>query len=366
MIVLIPAYEPADRLPALVDALRTADQRARLVVVDDGSGPAHRHLFDAVRAVGCTVLTHPVNRGKGAALKTGFAFVAETWPGEDVVCADSDGQHSAVDVLRVAEAVRQAEPLVLGVRLFAGAVPARSRFGNSLTRALFRLATGRRIVDTQTGLRGYARSLIGWLLTVPGDRFEYELNVLLQAARAGRPIGQVEIATIYLEGNASSHFRPVMDSIRIYGPLVTFLLSSFTAFLLDTAALLTFAASTGSLLFSVVAARLLSSTTNFLTNRRYVFASAASTNLRAAAVRYGALAAVLLAANYGLLTTLTDLGLALLPAKLFTEVLLVTCSYQAQRRLVFARFRVPRRPAAAAPANVVADRELPARSSARR
>ena len=366
MIVLIPAYEPDGRLPALVEALRTADPSARLVVVDDGSGPAHRHLFDAVRAVGCTVLTHPANRGKGAALKTGFAFVAGTWPGEDVVCADSDGQHSVVDVLRVAEALRQGEPLVLGVRLFAGDVPARSRFGNSVTRVLFRLATGRRIVDTQTGLRGYAHSLIGWLLTVPGDRFEYELNVLLRATRAGRPIGQVEIATIYLEGNASSHFRPVVDSIRIYGPLVAFLLSSFTAFLLDAAALLTFAALTGSLLFSVVAARLLSSTVNFVTNRRYVFSSAAATNVRAAALRYGALAAVLLAANYGLLTTLTGLGLALVPAKLVTEVFLVTCSYQAQRHLVFARFRVPRRSAAAEPASVVPDRELPARSSAGR
>jgi putative flippase GtrA len=337
MIVVIPAYEPDSRLLALLDALRDADPCARLIVVDDGSGPGYRQLFDAARAMGATVLAHPVNRGKGAALKTGFRFVAATWPGQDVVCADSDGQHSVVDILRVAEQVRRGEPLVLGVRGFAGDVPARSRFGNSVTRVLFRLATGRRIVDTQTGLRGYSRSLLPGLQAVPGDRFEYELNVLLRAARQGHPVGQVEIATIYLEGKASSHFRPVVDSARIYGPLLLFLLSSFTAFLLDAAALLVLHALTGSLLLSVVGARVLSSAVNFLVNRRLVFTSTAPRALSSAAVRYGALVVVLLAANYGVLATLTGLGLALLPAKLITEVLLVACSYQGQRRLVFTR-----------------------------
>jgi glycosyltransferase involved in cell wall biosynthesis len=365
VIVLIPAYEPDGRLPALVDALRTASPDVRLVVVDDGSGADRRQLFDVVRAMGCPVLEHPVNRGKGAALKTGFAFIARHWPGEDVVCADSDGQHSVVDILRVAEAVRRGQPLVLGVRRFSGDVPARSRFGNSLTRILFRLATGRRVVDTQTGLRGYAHSLLGWLREIPGDRFEYELNVLLRAARARRPIGEVEIATIYLEGNASSHFRPVVDSVRIYGPLLSFLLSSFAAFLLDTAALLTFASLTGSLLLSVVAARLLSSATNFAVNRRVVFAS--RTSVPACALRYAALAAVLLSANYALLASLTGLGLALFPAKLLTEALLLAGSYQAQRRIVFAPRLRQEPPAAVTGVERLAhDGAAPARTPARR
>jgi putative flippase GtrA len=354
MIVLIPAYEPDGRLPALVGALQAADPDVRPVVVDDGSGPAYRPVFDAVRAAGCVVLEHPVNHGKGTALKTGVDFVAATWPGEDVVCADSDGQHGVDDVLRVAARVRDGEPMVLGVRRFVGDVPARSRFGNAVTRTLFRLATGRAVVDTQTGLRGYSAGLLEWLVTVPGSRFEYELNVLLRTARAGRPIGQVEIATIYLEGNASSHFRPVIDSARIYAPLLIFLLSSFGAFLLDTVALLVLNALTGSLLLSVVAARCVSSAVNFAVNRRFVFA--ATGPARAAALRYGALAVVLLAANYGLLTALGGLGLALFPAKLVTEAVLVTCSYQVQRQHVFAHVRPddalvvhPRAPAATVP-----------------
>ena len=346
MIVLVPAYEPDGRLPALVDALRTAAPETSVVVVDDGSGPAYRPVFDAVRALGCTVLTHPANRGKGAALRTGFRFAVEQRPGEDVVCADSDGQHGVVDVLRVADRVRGGEPLVLGARRFAGDVPARSRLGNSVTRVLFRLATGHSLQDTQTGLRGYRAALLPWLLSVPGDRFEYEFNVLLQAARRGHPIGEIEIATIYLEGNASSHFRPVVDSARIYAPLLTFLLSSFGAFLVDTAALLTLHALTGALLLSVVGARLLSAGLNFLVNRRLVFGTARS--VRAAAVRYAALVGALLVTNYALLAGLTALGLALLPAKLVTEATLVTVSYLAQRQLVFARRRpLPEQRAAA-------------------
>ena len=337
MIVLVPAYEPDERLLALVLDLQAARPGVRVLVVDDGSGPAHRGLFDDVRAAGCTVLVHGENWGKGAALRTGFRHAAAHSPGEDVVCADSDGQHSVVDVLRVADRVGGGA-MVLGARRFTGDVPARSRFGNGATRLLFRLATGRRLLDTQTGLRGYPASLLPWLLSVPGDRFEYELVVLLQAARRGLPIAEVEIATIYLEGNASSHFRPVVDSLRIYAPLLTFLLSSFGAFLLDTVTLLTLHALTGTLLLPVVGARVLSGGVNFLVNRRLVFGAAPGRrNLGAAAARYGALAAALLGVNYGVLLTLTGAGLALLPAKLLTEGVLVAVGYLAQRHLVFLR-----------------------------
>jgi putative flippase GtrA len=335
VIVLVPAYEPDQRLVDLVDALLAADPALGVLVVDDGSGPAYGPVFDAVGDRGATVLRHPANRGKGAALKTGFRYLAEHCAGEDVVCADSDGQHGVADVLRVAERVRGGEALVLGVRTFGGTVPLRSRFGNEVTRLLFRLATRTDVRDTQTGLRGYSGALLPWLCSVPGERFEYELKVLLEAARSGRPVGQVEIATIYLEGNASSHFRPLVDSTRIYLPLLTFLLSSFLAFLVDTGALLALQALTGSLLVAVLGARVTSASVNFGVNRHYVFA-ATGTALGSAAARYGALAVVLLAANFGLLTALTGLGLALLPAKLVTEAVLVTASYRIQRGVVFA------------------------------
>ncbi len=339
MIVLIPSYEPDSRLLALLDALVLADPGLRLLVVDDGSGPQYAGIFDAARARGATVLVHPVNQGKGRALKAAFAHVLAEHPGEEVVCADSDGQHRVTDILRVAARVRAGGTLVLGVRRFAGEVPARSRFGNSASRVLFRLATGRALVDTQTGLRGYSPAVLPWLLTVPGERFEWEFNVLLRSARGNRRIDEVEIATIYLEGNASSHFRPLVDSARIYAPLLAFLGSSMAAFVVDLAALLVLHMVTGVLLLSVVGARLLSARVNFAVNRRMVFDGSGAG--RSAAFRYGLLAGALLGANYVLLRSFTDAGLGLFPAKLTTEMLLVAVSYTAQRFLVFRPAQLP-------------------------
>jgi hypothetical protein len=122
--------------------------------------------------------------------------------------------------VRVADRVRATGHTVLGVRRFAGDVPLRSKVGNAVTQALFRAATGRGVRDTQTGLRAYPAALLEWLRTVPGERFEYEMNVLLMAARAGHRIEEVEIATTYLDGNASSHFSALSDSARIYWPLL--------------------------------------------------------------------------------------------------------------------------------------------------
>jgi hypothetical protein len=164
------------------------------------------------------------------ALKTGFRYVEQAYPGRHVVCADADGQHHVADILRVAERTRVTGHTALGVRRFDGAVPLRSRVGNALTRLLFRAATGHPVQDTQTGLRAYPATLLGWLRTVPGERFEYEMNVLLMAARAGHPIDQITIATTYLDDNASSHFGWITDSVRIYRPLLRFAMAALPVF----------------------------------------------------------------------------------------------------------------------------------------
>lgn len=225
MIVLIPAYEPDDHLAGLVADIAADDPTQRVVVVDDGSGSAYRSAFDAVRSRGAEVIAHPENRGKGAALRTGFAHIAAAFPGDDVVTADCDGQHTVVDIRRVAAALAERPgAVVLGARCFSGGVPWRSRLGNDATKHLFRLITGRRLADTQTGLRGYSASLLPWLATIAGDHYEYELEVLLAATRSAVPLHEVPIEAIYLSGNRSSHFRPVRDSVRVYVPLVRFAL----------------------------------------------------------------------------------------------------------------------------------------------
>jgi glycosyltransferase involved in cell wall biosynthesis len=219
MIVLLPVYRPGQHLHELVEELRG---RAPVLVVDDGSGP---EASEVLGGLGCEVLRQPTNRGKGVALKAGLTRVRKIFPGHDVVTADADGQHSAGDIVRVGERVAATGQIVFGVRRFdTGTVPARSRFGNTLTRLLFRAATGRDVRDTQTGLRGYPAQTLPWLLEIPGDRFEYEMNVLLRAARDGRPLDQVTIATTYLAGNASSHFGSLSDSLQIYRSLLRFAL----------------------------------------------------------------------------------------------------------------------------------------------
>ncbi|MEK0156969.1 bifunctional glycosyltransferase family 2/GtrA family protein [Arthrobacter oryzae] len=348
MIILIPAYEPDQQLPALIRSIREAEPWATVVVVDDGSGPAYRDMFDGVKALGCHVIGYAQNRGKGFALKTGFGFIADHLPGRSVVCADSDGQHTIADILRVAAAVQGdaaksdatksgAAAMVLGTRSFTGNVPARSRFGNTATRLLFTLATGERISDTQTGLRGYPASMLPWLRSVHGERYEYELNLLLEARQAGYAIKSVDIATVYLNHNSGSHFRPLADSARIYAPLLKFLASSFTAFLVDTVMFLILSAASDSLLLAVVGARAVSSAVNFAVNRRMVFRHGRDKPAARTGVRYFGLVVVLLAANFGLIAALEAASVPALPAKLLAEIALLSVSYVVQQRYLFSR-----------------------------
>ncbi|CAI9390444.1 bifunctional glycosyltransferase family 2/GtrA family protein [Microbacterium sp. T2.11-28] len=348
-VILIPAFEPDGRLVELVRVLRDGPERAPVLIVDDGSGAFYRDVFAAAETAGAVVVAHPRNRGKGAALRTGFAEIARRWPAAPVVTADADGQHTPEDIRRVAVALRRASgatpTIVLGARSFTGAgggaVPMRSRVGNVITRGLFRLATGQRLTDTQTGLRGYPPPVLPWLQRLRGDRFEYEFAMLLRARETGIALAEVPIATVYLEGNASSHFRPLSDSVRVSAPLLRFTASALLAFAVDTLALLLLHTLTGWLLFSVVAARVISASLNFAVNRSLVFGAARTVPLRTAAARYFSLAGLLLTASYGLLTALSDLGLPLPAAKLVTDATLFVVSFAVQRAVVFAPARSP-------------------------
>jgi putative flippase GtrA len=337
MIVLIPAYEPDMKLIRLLETIVETGGGVKVLLVNDGSEPDYDEIFDRASALGCAVIGHPVNRGKGYALKRGFEYVEQFFPGHDVVCADCDGQHAVVDILRVANSTAaNRDAMVLGSRQFTGRVPLANRFGNAVTRVVFARSTGQRLYDTQTGLRGYPASMLRWLQTVHGDRFEYELNVLLQAAEVGVTIQELPVETIYIEGNASSHFRPLVDSARVYAPLVKFSLSSLGAFAIDVVALFVATALTGNLLVSVVTARVVSSTFNFVANRRFVFADRQGRSAAAGASRYFALVAAIVAVNYGMMHVWYErVGIGLFPSKFLTEAALFVASYQIQKRFVF-------------------------------
>ncbi|MWC26670.1 bifunctional glycosyltransferase family 2/GtrA family protein [Paenibacillus sp. MMS18-CY102] len=338
MTILIPSYEPDNRLLELIVQLKATGNHD-IVVVDDGSGERYRHIFEKTAEYGCKVLTHAINLGKGRALKTGFQYMLETGQRASIICADSDGQHLPEDIMRIAEAVeKHPRQIVLGSRRFTGKVPLRSRFGNSATRMVYSFTTGTSLHDTQTGLRGFSPDMLDWLCRIPGDRFEYEMNMLLEAQPEGYHLLEIPIDTVYLDDNKSSHFRPVADSMSVYMPIVKFSCSSLFAALVDYLLLFLVHLLTSSLLLSVVAARLTSSIINYSMNRKFVFAEGdgAQSKVQRSLPRYFSLVLLILALNYGLLYMLHDrLSIALLPAKLLTESILFVLSYWAQRKFVY-------------------------------
>jgi len=225
--VLIPALNPSDNLVGLVAALAASAKVHEVIIVNDGSSADRDDVFrQAASHPKVTLLRHAVNLGKGAALRTGMnRFLCEGDPGAILVTADADGQHKLDDILKVGEmgATCPGE-LVLGVRSFASDVPLRSRFGNSLTQWVFRLLMGKDVQDTQTGLRAIPRSIIPALLKVKAAGYEFEMEMLVEAVRGHIPLASVPIETVYIDGNKSSHFRPVADSVRVYLVFVRFLL----------------------------------------------------------------------------------------------------------------------------------------------
>ena len=330
MYIIIPAYEPDKRLIQVVQDITIKLPKARIIVVNDGSGPGYNDYYDETAFIGATVLTHPINKGKGAALKTAFAHIQEEvvsqhLSAQPIVTVDSDGQHLIKDIVRVAKATEEnPSHLVLGARAFVGKV----------TAGLFRLVTGQKVTDTQTGLRGMSTDLIPWLLNLDGNRFEYEFNMLLEAKKSGHQISEVPIETVYLEENKSSHFRPIRDSIRIYSPFLKFSGTAVLASVIDATALFVLFALTKNLLLSVVLSRVISASSQCLLNANVVFNPTSS--LFRSSVRYFMLVLVLLACNYFLLSSLVAIGLGLVLAKLVTETLLFLVSYRVQHNVVFA------------------------------
>lgn len=200
---------------------------------------------------------------------------------------------------------------------------------------MLKLSTGMGIKDTQTGLRGYPRSLLRWLLSVDGDRFEYELNLLLSAKDNGIGIRQIPIETIYDNRNKGTHFRPVRDSVKVLAPILKFSGSSILSGILDFSLLFRFQNLSGSLLVGVAGARIISSVFNYTVNKSLVFKAKKASNLKSAP-KYFVLAAVIMLLNYGLLAFQTKvLGIPGVPAKLLTEVVLFLMSYSVQSIYVF-------------------------------
>jgi putative flippase GtrA len=242
------------------------------------------------------------------------------------------------DIIRVADCTAESNnKIVLGARQFSGRVPFRSAVGNSVTRAVFSFASGEAISDTQTGLRGFPMTMLPWLIKIEGKRFEYEMNMLLQAKPSSYGITEIKIATVYHSGNSSSHFRAIQDSLRVCFPFLKFCASGITSAFVDYALLFLLQWMTKDLFISVVGARAASSLVNFSINRLFVFDSSQTKHKKATElIYYYLLVGILLMFNYLLLRFLSqDLKIDLVLSKVLTEITLFGFSFAAQHLFIF-------------------------------
>jgi glycosyltransferase involved in cell wall biosynthesis len=336
MFVIIPAYEPNEKLLLLIDEIGR-NSNYRILVVNDGSSESCRSIFDQAADKGCTVLSHETNQGKGAALKTAFSYIIKHFPDEDgVVCADCDGQHRWEDIQRMAEALPSYQgTILLGRREFVGKVPLKSLIGNTITRSVFSFVSGYKINDTQTGLRGFSIDMLPWLLQIKGERYEYEMNQLLEAKAAGYKVSSIPIKTIYENNNKGSHFHPVYDSIRIYLPILKFSFSSLSCGIIDLILFFLLNWLTGNLVMSVIGARIISSFGNYLLNKNLVFKAKKYLHSKTMFKYYG-LAVMIVVGNYLMIEFFTHTSdFSLFTSKIFTEGILFVVSYYAQRNFIF-------------------------------
>ena len=291
-VAIIPAYKPLEVVVDIAKELINSNIFQGVICINDGSGKEYDKIFGDLINAGVKVEKHAVNLGKGSALKTGFNAALNLFPEScGVVTLDADGQHLVKDVINIAtELVNNSNTNVMGGRVFDNKdIPFRSRFGNKLTKVIFRLFSGVKINDTQTGLRGIPSSFLPNLLKLKTSGYDFELDMLIQAKEHHYAIMEVPITTVYENGNSSSHFNPVLDSLRIYFVFFRYLWVGLLSFCIDFLMLEVFLwllkvpevpnkiiQVSKTVVIANILARLVSSTFNFILNRKFVFKSKAN------------------------------------------------------------------------------------------
>lgn len=345
--LVIPSYEPDERMVALLQQLSELYPDT-VVIVNDGSGQEYETYFKKAQELGCIVLKHYRNMGKGRGLKNAFNYCLNEFPNLiGCITADSDGQHCIEDILKIRETlIQNPDKLILGARDFSGDdVPVKSKLGNRLTVKVCKFLCGMELRDTQTGLRGIPKPFMADLLDTKGERFEFEMQMLLESKNR-YPIYEVTIKTLYdsVEKH-QTHFDPIRDSIRIYrllgAPFLRFLISSLSSSVLDLllfSILCTFLRDRIGIAYVAVAtvgARILSSIYNFIINHRVVFKS--SEKYTRAMFRYFILVLCQMTASALLVTLFCVMlkGINETLVKVIVDTILFFISYRIQQNLIF-------------------------------
>lgn len=336
-VLVIPAYNPDNTLVQLIIQHQQSMPEQPILIVNDGSDAKSDPVFAQLEKMGQTVLRHPINQGKGAALKTAFQYYLNNFSNDyhGVITADADGQHHVEDIAKLSQALDE-EPLQLhlGVRDFSGkSIPLRSRFGNVVTKFIVNCFYKTPLQDTQSGLRAIPNQLIEALLDCPKNKYEFEFEMFFIAQKSSIVINQIPIKTIYMNNNQSSHFRPVIDSMRIYAIFFRYGAMAAASFLLDFSLFCILINLTGKLSFSVLGARFCSATFNFFANKKLTFKSQKS--IAAAATKYALLAAFSGVMVWQLTAFLHHLHLNLYVSKISADIIFFCANFLIQRYWVF-------------------------------
>ena len=341
--LIIPAYNPDEKL--FLSFLEKATQKfSKIIVINDGSKDECVTIFEKIseKYPNIRMLKHSVNLGKGRALKTAFNEYLNTYASNclGIVQADCDGQHDIDDTVSCAEALREnPECLVLGYRDFDDkGVPKKSKYGNKITRLIFKLFIGIKIKDTQTGLRAIGNENIKQFIATSGERYEYETNILIDCKTDNIEIKEVPIKTIYIENNQTSKFNPVKDSLKIYKLFAKYIFSSLSAFVIDIILFNVFMMMLkgvnvdNKIVYATIIARIISSLYNFKVNAKMVFKNMSKGSF----IKYIVLVLIQMlvsAVSVELLSRVIGINVTII--KIIVDMVIFMVNFVVQREIVF-------------------------------
>ncbi len=301
--ILIPSLNPGEKLVNLVDELLKCGWR-NIIIVNDGSEERYNQYFSNLEGK-AIILKHAINLGKGRALKTGFNEYLKTFPNlRGIITVDSDGQHKVKDVEKVARKLLETEnAMVLGI-------PTR---------------------------------YIEKLMNIPGERYEYEMNMLMYAKNYDIEIIEETIETVYIEENKSSNFNPLTDSFRIYLIFLKYLLSSAISFIIDIGLykilfnLLINSIANYAVMIATIGSRIVSSLVNYKINRDTVFKSSS----RNSVIKYYILCIIQMMISAGIVSYVFQLlgQQHEVVIKIITDIILFFINFKIQKEWVFKKKR---------------------------
>lgn len=277
-IAVIPSYKPNEKLISILKELK--ENKIECIVVNDGSSDKYDSIFNKVKDYAHLIEYYP-NKGKGYAIKEGLKYIEKTYKNSVIVTIDSDGEHrpkDAIKLLKIAE--KKPNTLVLGKNT-------KHKLSTSITNWFYHFTTGVTLQDTKSGLRAFQDKLIPHFLTIDGNRFDYEMNMLLSCPKENIDIYEEPIETIH-DNDIASNYNMIKDTYLIYRKMIIYTITSLIAAVVDFFVYLLVVYLTNNVTISNILARVTSTNVNYIATKSLVFKD--KRNAKQSVFKYYALA----------------------------------------------------------------------------